>query len=147
MNINWNPGDFSLDSIRKDSKLFNLLTRNTYKVYGLTKVKSNNPIDISYYASTVSLPDLKILVKLFQNNGIKISIASNDIDAKDCVYIGLRRDVRDDIVLAGTLLQIIIYYFENRLVIDSSYKMPTIPYFYEAIEEKENKEEKEELKF
>lgn len=140
--INFNLPDFNLNKIRVDSKIFNLLTKNNYNIYGLSKISSNNPFDIAYDSSKVSLPNPEVLVKLFGDNGIKVDLDKQDLESRADIFIGIRRDVRENIILSGMLLQIIIYYFEGRLNLDPSYRFPSIPSFCQRIEKKEKEEEK-----
>ena len=67
----------------------------------------------------------KILITWLKNNGIESAI--EDCPPKNRkVYIGLRRDLRDDIKLCFCLLKTIIYFLEGRLDIPLEYKIGDI---------------------
>lgn len=127
--IEFNEKDFQLRTIRRESKLFNLQTKQPFRVYGLTQ-KGNPVIHLSYNYDTVDdefETNIALLVEFFKNNGIQFQWESGGGTAKVCV--GLRRDLRDHVVLCSTILQTIVYCLEGRLALKADYKVKGIPQF------------------
>ena len=127
--IEFNEKDFQLGTIRKESKLFNLQTKNAFRVYGLRKT-GNSLIHLSYNYDVVDDEfdeRLEKLVEFFKNNGIPFEWESGGGTAKIC--IGLRRDLRDHTILAASILQTIVYCLEGRLAIKTDFKIKGIPRF------------------
>ena len=127
--IEFNEKDFQLATIRRESKLFNLQTTNSFRVYGLRK--AGNPlVHISYNYDVVSEDfdeNLEKLIAFFENNGIEFVWESGGGTAKVC--IGLRRDLRDHTILSSSILQTIVYCLEGRLDVKSNFKIKGIPKF------------------
>ena len=127
--IEFNEKDFQLDKIRRESKLFNLQTAQPFRVYGL-RTKDNPLVHISYNYDTVdeNFDDrLSVLVEFCKANNIELKWESGGGTPKVC--IGLRRDLRDHVMLCSALVQTIIYCLEGQLDINSGYKVKGIPAF------------------
>lgn len=130
--IEFNEKDFQMSAIRRESKLFNLQTKNSFRVYGL-KRKGNALVHLSYNYDTVDEEfddNLENLVEFFENNGIEFVWESGGGTPKIC--IGLRRDLRDRVILSSSIIQTIIYCLEGRLEIKSGYKVNGVPKFPSA---------------
>jgi hypothetical protein len=130
--IEFSEKDFQLAKIRRESKLFNLQTAHAFRVYGL-RTKGNPLVHISYNYDTVndSFDDnMAKLVDFCKNNGIEMKWESGDGTPKVC--IGLRRDLRDHIMLCSAIVQTIIYCLEGQLDINDTYKVKGIPVFPNA---------------
>ncbi len=127
--IEFNEKDFQLVSIRRESKLFNLQTKNAFRIYGLRK--AGNPlVHLSYNYDVVDDEfdgHLEKLVEFFENNNIHFVWESGGGVAKVC--IGLRRDLRNHVVLCSAILQTIVYALEGRLDVKSGFKIRGIPKF------------------
>jgi len=128
--------DFNLTKIRRESKLFNLVTEYKYFVYGLRQA-DNPPIIIEYYYDGIDEnfeEKLSALVEFFKSNGVEVKTYSNSED-KSKISIGLRKDLRAVVnrngkpLLASSVLSTIIYGLENRLDIEQlkKYKLSNIP--------------------
>lgn len=127
--IEFNGKDFQLTPIRRESKLFNLQTKVPYRVYGL-KTEGNSPVHLSYNYDTVGddFDDhLSSLVDFFETNGIEFVWESGGGTPKVC--IGLRRDLREQVILCSSIVQTIIYCLEGRLAIKPGFKVPGLPKF------------------
>ena len=132
--------DFNCHKIAKESKLFNLATRLNYRVYGLRK-EGNPLIEMeSINFDTNTIPNRIQRVRRFLSaNKIDINFEERDGDADnydDKIYIGLRRDLRQHVILSSSILQTIIYTLEGRIELDKKYTIPGIPRF----DNEENKE-------
>lgn len=126
-NISFNYNDYHLRKIENNSKLFNLDTKYSYRIYGL-KNKSNPDIYIEY-GKFLNL-NTECIEKFFKLNGISIEIALfQDKDDKRGIYIGLRYDLREHVTFCSCVLQTIIYYLEGRLNLNTDYKIIGIPKF------------------
>ena len=127
--IEFNKKDFQLDVVGRESKLFNLQTKNAFRVYGL-RTKGNPLVHLSYNYDMVDDAfdaEMEKLIAFFQNNGIEFQWESGGGTAKVC--IGLRRDLRDHTVLCCSILQTIIYSLEGRLNLKTNFKIKGIPKF------------------
>ena len=130
--IEFSEKDFQLAKIRRESKLFNLQTGQPFRVYGL-RTKGNPLIHISYNYDTVGEnfdEHMAKLVDFCKNNGIELKWESGGGTPKVC--IGLRRDLRDHIMLCSAIVQTIVYCLEGQLDLNASYKIKGIPAFPNA---------------
>jgi hypothetical protein len=120
--VEFNELDFGLNKVRIDSKLFNLLTKNAYRVYGLKN--PNNPlIHVSYNYDTVDEAfdkHIENLAAFFEQNGMKFIAESGGGSEKVC--IGFRRDLREHVILTSSILQTIVYCLEGRLDLGNNKK-------------------------
>jgi hypothetical protein len=125
--IEFNEKDYNLKKIRIDSKLFNLLTTYSYRVYGLLQ-ENNPPVLIEFNSNVVDdkfNEKLKIIDKFFEENQIKC--ISEDSEDGNKIFIGLRKDIRKHVILCSSILQTIVYGLENRLVIKKGFKIDNVP--------------------
>ena len=127
--IDFNENDYNLVKIRRESKLFNLVTKHEFRVYGLRQ--SGNPliwIEYNRYDQRISSLILSKLQDFFTKNNINIEFERRN-DEEYVVNIGLRRDLREHVVLSSAIIQTIIYALEGKLDLDSSQVIPGIPKF------------------
>lgn len=129
MAIEFNTKDFQMTAIRAESKLHNLQTKNPFRIYGLTR--AGNPlIHLSYNYDTVDEDfdeNMQQLIEFFEANNLEFVWESGGGSEKVC--IGIRRDLRDHVLLTSAILQTIIYSLEGRLVIRPDHKIKGIPKF------------------
>ncbi|MEK6881394.1 MAG: hypothetical protein AABY22_17355 [Nanoarchaeota archaeon] len=127
--IDFNENDYNITEIKKESKLFNLATKYSYRVYGL--IKQNNPviyIQYNQYSLNLREPELLNQVEEFlHKNSLPVEIWNNR-GQNNKIGIGLRRDLRDHVVLSAAVIQTIIYGIEGRIDFDNR-KIPGIPKF------------------
>jgi hypothetical protein len=126
--VKFNPFDFNLEAIRKESKLFNLRTTHDIRVYGL-KNEGNPVIKISV-RPTVRKP--LGLCRFLNRQGIHtqaVAVANVPAHEPDQIKIGLRRDLRSQLNLCSACLQTIVYYMERRLRLPAEYVIPGVPVF------------------
>src|SRR5579859_3233220 len=123
--ISFNKKDEKMGEIAKLSKIVGALTKEDYRVYGLRN--SNNPpilIEYSEHSDVYDKLDSKCtkLDAFFKKNGIDITFGPLEDETEDGtdykVYIGLRRDVRNDLPLTCALLKTIIYFIEDKIEIE-----------------------------
>lgn len=124
--IEFNSHDFNLNKIRIESKLGNLITKYPYRIYG-AKQGGNNPVEIYYNSSLFNLRHLEAIriVLLFNRIGFIYGTEEND----NKIFIGLRKDLRKNVLFSSALLQTIIYTLEGRLHLDIRTKLPKHPKF------------------
>jgi hypothetical protein len=129
--IDFNINDFNVQKIKKESKLYNFMTKYHYRVYGLT-TENNNPLVLIDYDPEIEYEEnftskIEKLASFFKKNGIKIE---HDTDSEHMkIHIGLRRDLRDHVLLSAAILQTIIFSIENKLNLKDGYSVPGIPKF------------------
>lgn len=133
--IEFNQNDFKLTDISRESKLFNLVTRFRYRVYGL-KQEDNPPVLIEYHFSRVDKKfneRLDALKKFLGANGITADSYSESESNR--IDIGLRRDLRsfvnrnDKPILASSVLSTVVYCLEGRVDIEQmlKFKLKVVP--------------------
>ena len=132
--IEFKDTDFNLTKIKRESKLFNLVTGYKYWVYGLRQT-GNQPVMIEYHYDKVDehfTDKLEALIEFFKLNGIEIETYA-EADNNGRVDIGLRKDLRAIVnrngkpMLASSILSTIIYALEGRIEIEElkNYKLST----------------------
>ena len=131
--IEFNINDENLQAIKAESKLYNLKTKHDYRVYGLKK-KINPPILISCDATKIDENFEKQIKAFFKKNNLIVEI-EDDEDDKNRIYIGLRNDVREYIVLTAAIIQTLIYAIEGKLELNSEYSIGKMPKFNDEIGE------------
>lgn len=128
--IYFNENDFHLTEIKRESKLFNLITDSRYKIFGLKQ--SNNPIiDIEYSNDTRDIIDNKRseIQKFFEIANLKdIEFEYKNVYNNE-IKIGLRKDLRKHIILTAAILRTIVYCLEGKLDLKKNYKLPGFPKF------------------
>jgi hypothetical protein len=134
--IDFNENDTNLTKVRSESKLFNLITRLKYRVYGLRQ--QNNPaVHIEYHHNRVDehfKERLAVLMEFLKANGIGAEFYCQS-DNSNRIDIGLRKDLRLFVnengkpMLASAILSTIIYCLEGRIDIDQlkKFKLSKIP--------------------
>jgi len=119
--ISFTETDTNLPNVVRESKLFNLVTKNRFHVYGLRQI--NNPtILIEYRKDIVDVnfeQQLDSLVQFFKLNEIEVETFDESDNRR--VDIGLRLDLRKFVnknkkpILAATILSTIVYALEGRI--------------------------------
>ena len=109
----FNSKDDNMNEIRLESKLGNLVSRNQYRIYGLTN-EDNPPLLISAQDSLVDSKQEKTLTTFLKKNRIQIEFEDTSSNDRK-IYIGVRRDLRDSVTMCSCLIQTIVYYLEKRL--------------------------------
>lgn len=127
MAINFNMKDDNMEAIARLTKLCNLETKNEYRIYGLAQ-DGNPPLLFSAQESIVNAEQEKAMTGFLATNGIDSAMEDRDTNDKK-VYIGLRRDVRNNLELASNLIQTFVYYLENRLELPADFKIENVPSF------------------
>ena len=134
--IEFNERDINLVAIRRESKLFNLVSRYKYHIYGLRQ-QDNPPILIEYNHSGVNEKfdeKLSSVVTFLRGNGIEVDTYSESETSR--VDIGLRKDLRlfenknGKPLFASSILSTIIYTLEGRTDIGqlSKFKLTVVPF-------------------
>lgn len=137
--INFNENDYNISKIKKESKLFNLNTKHDYRVYGLRKADENPLIFIELQSGSINTTTDKmgLLVGFMAKNKIEVEF---DFNSENNIRIGMRKDLREHIVLSSCILQTIIYYIEGKLTLDMKNSLPGIPKFVKLTPESKIKE-------
>ena len=129
--------DTLLPAIMKEAKLYNLVTKQKYHVYGLRR--ENNPVVLIEYCKDYVdegfLNRLGDLLEFFKLNNIEIEFSNDYVERG--IAIGLRIDLRKTLnknekpLLAASVLSTIVYCLEDRLDIEQmkKYKLSSIPTF------------------
>lgn len=123
--IDFNSKDFNLTQIRSESKMGNLITKFPYRIFGI-KQNRNYLVKIGFNSNRLTLRGLGILSNVLRENGIELKTDFAYTDSEEIV-IGLRRDIRKNVLFSSALLQTIIYCLEERLVLTRNTKLPKIP--------------------
>lgn len=134
--IDFNENDTNLTKVRSESKLFNLVTRYKYRVYGLRQ-PDNPAVLIEYHYDRVDgqfKEKLSALMEFLKANGIEAENYSES-DNLNRVDVGLRKDLRTFVnkngkpMLASAILSTIIYCLEGRIDIEQlkKFRLSAIP--------------------
>jgi hypothetical protein len=134
--IDFNENDTNLTKVRSESKLFNLVTRYKYRVYGLRQ-NDNPAVLIEYHYDRVDehfKEKIEALCEFLKANGIETDTYSES-DNPNRVDVGLRKDLRLFVnkngkpMLASSILSTIIYCLEGRIDLDQlkKFKLSAIP--------------------
>ncbi len=130
--IDFNENDFNITKIKKESKLSNLVTKYSYRIYGLAQ-ESNPLIWIRYSKYKLRRPELLFRIGQFLiRNNLQAEILNVEDENKmeNTIKIGLRRDLRNHVVLSAAILQTIIYGIEERIDFNKNNRnIPGIPKF------------------
>lgn len=127
--INFNPKHDNINQIATLSKLVGVETKHEYRVYGLAQEK-NPPILFSAQEGCISSEQEKIISSFLGTNGI--DSATEDVEANNKkIYIGFRRDMRDNPEVVARLLETFVYYLEGTIDIPTDVKVG-IPSFKNA---------------
>lgn len=127
--------DFNLTKVKRESKLFNLVTRYKYHVYGLRQT-DNPPVLIEYHYAKVDdkfKEKIEAVVAFLRANGIEVETYTESDSSR--VDIGLRKDLRgfvnknDKPMLASSVLSTIIYCLEGRVDLEQlkKFRLSAIP--------------------
>lgn len=130
MSVIFNYNDHNLTKIEREAKLFNFVTKDRYKVYGLAD-DGNPPIWFTT-GTKVDTSKFTVLTKWLKNNGIDSKVDADEGKNKEVfvprqVSIGMRRDLRTKVIYSACLIQTIVYYLEGKLALRGTYKVPGLP--------------------
>lgn len=131
MSVLFNHADHNLGKIDNESKLYNFTTKGRYRIYGLKHEDENPPIWITL-GTKVSPAKFKPLVSFLEHMGFtpKLDTDKGKHPEKFVprqVSIGLRRDVRNKVVMSACLVQTIVYFAEGKVTLRNGYKVPGLP--------------------
>jgi hypothetical protein len=125
--INFNLKDHNMAVIAKLTKLTGLETKNEYRIYGLSQ-DGNPPLLFSAQESAISSDKEKVIGSFLAVNGI--DFAFEDVEQKNKkIYIGIRRDMRNNAEICANFITTFVYYLEGRLNIPDNFKMNGIESF------------------
>lgn len=128
--IEYNRNDYNVDEIEDLAKISKLKTRADYRVYGLLEDK-NPPVLIEFnfnlFNNIIGNYHRANLCRFFKYNGIRVRFTDDANTNKNLIWIGLRKDLRDDVQIATACVQTIVFYLEGKLNLEDSYKIPGIP--------------------
>ena len=122
--INFNTKDDNMREIAKASKLYGFETKHEYRIYGLQQ-DGNPPVLFSAQENVITSEHEKTLQSWLKTNKIESAI-EDCISTDKKVYIGLRRDLRDNIELCAGLIQTVVNFVEGRLEIPVDYKFADV---------------------
>ncbi len=129
--IEFSKKDDGMDAIQAAGdfkKLNEHRLNNHFRVYGLQQ-KGNPPILLEYpQGYQLKREQVEVLFNFFNNNGIKFKVGTFR-DGKNQVYIGLRRDVRDNPKLCRAIVETIVYQLEDKLELNNEDKIKEVPKF------------------
>ncbi len=127
--VSFNLNDFNIEKIRLESKLFNLTTVESYRIYGL-KQSEGCLVEIGYdrynYTNTLWENIDKTTKFLIKNN---INCYIYTIDGEKYIKIGLRRDLRKHVILTSAILKTLVYGIEGRINFNDEFIIPSLPKF------------------
>ena len=119
--VNFNEKDINMSQVAKLSKLVGLDTKHEYRVYGLSD-EGNPPILFSAQESAISADQEKTMVSFLATNGV--DAAMEDVDSSNKkVYIGFRRDLRDNPEMCARFLETFVHFLEGHLDIPIDFKL------------------------
>ena len=132
--IEFIQNDTNLPAIRRESKLFNLVTRYKYRIYGLRQ-RDNPAVLVEYHYDKVDEhfeERLTAIKDFLLSNGIEVETYREADTSR--VDVGMRKDLRLFVnknkkpMLASAILQTIIYTLEGRTDLEQlrRYKLATI---------------------
>ena len=145
--IYFNKNDYCIPEIRRRANLQKALTKEDYYVYGLKSMAGNPPILVEYpgdldsaHFTNMLKSKCTTLQSFFENHGVAMhkfvypqDEAIDDdghIEPPDYkIYIGLRRDLRENIPMACAVLKTIIFFCDGKLKITANTKIGSIPSF------------------
>ena len=137
--IYFNTADDMMKEIKAKLALHNQLTTEDFRVYGLRQV-DNPPVLVEFSdGSDVHAALVKkcaVLEKFFANQGIVMKrdiLEWDDQDDQDRVdykvYIGIRRDIRENLALTCAILKTIILFIDDKIELDPTVKLGNTPKF------------------
>ena len=132
--IYYNLKDDNMPNIQQTAGIDSLLTKEDFKIYGLRQ-NDNPPILIEYSDESDVSSDLyrkcQTLKDFFSRHGIvfksDVLEENNERDDDEAIdykiYIGLRRDIRDNIPLTIAIMKTIIFFIDGKTEILSDSKL------------------------
>jgi hypothetical protein len=133
--ISFNKKDDKMSEIAKQSQISGAVTKEDYRVYGLRN-ENNAPILIEYSSNSDVYNEVYrkccMLRTFFNRHGIALEHAEieHEEDNTDYkIYIGIRRDIRNDAPLACAILKTIVYYLDDKLKIEDNSTVGVLPRF------------------
>lgn len=119
--VNFNEKDHNLTNVAALSKLAGVDTKHEYRIYGLAQ-EGNPPILFSAQEAAISAEQEKTMTTFLANNGV--DAAMEDVEANNKkIYIGIRRDMRENPELCARFVETFVYFLEGRLTIPVDFKL------------------------
>lgn len=125
--IQFNQKDENILEIEKLLKIGDFKTVNHYRVYGL-KMEDNPPVLLEYEPKQIDAAKLKTLSAFFNGNGINFQFQVVEPN-KGKIYIGLRKDLRQELALCAAIVNTIVYFLEGKMKISDTDKIAKVPSF------------------
>ena len=137
--IYFNKADDQMLDIKAKLNFHNQLTKEDFRVYGLRQA-DNPPILVEFSDGSDVFKTIgekcTVLEKFFAYNGIIMKrdiLEWDDQDDQDRVdykiYIGIRRDIRENLPLTCAILKTIILYIDDKIELTATTKLGNIPKF------------------
>ena len=124
--ITYVQNDFNLPQIEAVNGVFNFIkTQVPYSVYGLTQ-KNNPPVLFTQNCNVQPRNDkLQVIIDWLKTQGIESDVEAPNYDDESVrIYIGLRKDVRENIEFSAALIRTIVTFFEDALELTPESKIP-----------------------
>lgn len=125
--LSFNKKDDNMVEIAKESRLANFITKHEYRIYGLEQ-DNNSPVLFSALDNIINEEQEKTLIGFLATNGIS-SLMEDIQPNNNKIYIGLRRDLRDNVKLCAALIKTFVYYLEGKMELPIDFKSNNIPSF------------------
>lgn len=119
--IHFNKKDYFMPSIEAEAKMKTLAVQKHYRVFGL-KGENNPPLLLRFNRQTIPEDRMAMLAHVLKKSGLEVE-CYRDYDKG--LAIGIRRDVREEVLYSAALLQTIIYYIEGRIDLPKSFRIPS----------------------
>jgi hypothetical protein len=115
--ISFNEKDFFITTIKQASGLDRMHTKRYYRIHGL---KSSNPKSIHIKYSSETLPYTKVadITETFRKHlpkQIFDKLCFESVTDRKKIFIGLHKDIRENIKLSAAILKTIIFIIEERI--------------------------------
>lgn len=118
--ISINLNDINMEEISRLACLFNLTTRNQYRVFGLIPSRPLHVLiewsDYLHNGDNVFIKRELKMRNFMARMGMKYQFLAHPYHRNPVIKIGLRRDVREQPIFAACLLKTIIYTFEGLIL-------------------------------
>ncbi len=128
--ISFNKHDDKMKEIAALAHFHSALTKEDYRIYGLKTNGQNPPILIEYSPGSDVAGELNAkcntLMVFFSLHNIKINYDHLKDDREEDsgtdykVYIGVRRDMRENVQFTAAVLKTIVYYLEDKIKLPST---------------------------
>jgi hypothetical protein len=124
--IEFAEGDYNMSKIQAECKFGDIKTKKNFRIFGLSQ-EDNPPIGIRYNMDKSKVSEVEEELRgWFKESGLILDFEhQND----ELFSIGLRKDIRENIKLASSLLKTIIFYFDGQLELEEGFKIPELAKF------------------